>query len=145
MWPFWDRLIADFPGLRVVLLMLLRPPHEIAMSLTVRSKGQCSFSDALDLTAIHLRQMGEIWESWQGDRARVRFVEPVLAEDLRQAAERCGLAWRQEALAAFMTRLASTSNPWSWNTRHSACSTDSPGWRPPIGQRAVRGDGSETR
>jgi len=78
--------------------MLLRPPHEIAMSLFVRGKGHCSFSDALDLTAIHLRQMGEIWESWQGDRARVRFVNAVFGDDLRQAAELCGLSWQQDVL-----------------------------------------------
>jgi hypothetical protein len=99
LWPFWNRVIAGFPGLRVVLVMLLRPPHEIAMSLFVRGKGKCSFSDALDLTAIHLHQLGEIWKGWQGDRARVRFVNDVFSDDLRQAAELCGLSWQQEVLA----------------------------------------------
>src|SRR5262249_54772188 len=41
-WPFWRRVLEDFPGLRVVPVSLVRSPHEIAMSLVSRRKGWCS-------------------------------------------------------------------------------------------------------
>ena len=38
-WPFWQRVLTEFRQLRVVLIPLLRSPHEIAMSLCTRGDG----------------------------------------------------------------------------------------------------------
>ena len=37
LWPFWERVLTDFPTVRVAPVALLRSPHEIAMSLCSRS------------------------------------------------------------------------------------------------------------
>jgi GT2 family glycosyltransferase len=99
LWPFWLRVLSQFTGLRTVLLMLLRSPHEIAMSVFARGRGNYAYRDALDVAAIHLRQMSDIWDSWRQDRAVVRFDGATMADDLRRAAQQCGLGWRDEVLA----------------------------------------------
>ena len=96
LWPFWEQVFRGFPGLRVVPLILLRSPHEIAMSIFTRAKGHYSYQDALDVTAVTLRRLQEIRRHWAGEQALVRFDPRVFAEDLRSAAKTCHLAWHDE-------------------------------------------------
>jgi hypothetical protein len=97
LWPYWSQVIGSFPGLNVVLLTLLRSPHEIAMSIFVRGKGQYTYHDALEVTAVNFRRIREICRGWKGRQARVRFDPQFYEQDLRKAAATCGLAWCQEA------------------------------------------------
>jgi hypothetical protein len=96
LWPFWEEVFRGFPGLRVVPLILLRSPHEIAMSIFTRGKGRCSYQDALDVTAVTLWRLQEIRHRWAGEQVLVRFDPRVFAEDLRSAAKTCHLAWHDE-------------------------------------------------
>jgi chromosome segregation ATPase len=103
-WPFWTRVFSAFPGLRVVPLIVLRSPHEIAMSIFTRSKGRFAYPDALDVTAVHFKRLIEIQENWPGASALVRNDVQVLGEDLRRAAGTCGLPWSDEICAAVYDR-----------------------------------------
>ena len=96
LWPFWHEALSQFPGLRVILLTLLRSPHEIAMSIFMRGKGQYTYHDALNVTAMYLRRIQDIYNTWDGEHAVVRFDTRVYAEDMRIASEKCGLPWRNE-------------------------------------------------
>ncbi len=93
LWPFWSRVLAEFPGLRIVPLFVLRSPHEVAMSIFRRSQGVFSYHDVLEATAVHLTRMWSIWESWAARRALVRFDPRYYAEDLSRTATICGLPW----------------------------------------------------
>ncbi|MBN2475437.1 MAG: hypothetical protein JXB62_12570 [Pirellulales bacterium] len=97
-WPFWKQVIARLDGLRVVPLFVMRSPHEIAMSMFARGPGKVSYATGLDLALVHMKRMREIRDTWQGDRALVRFDSRTLAEDLRRAAATCGLPWRDDVL-----------------------------------------------
>jgi hypothetical protein len=96
LWPFWSRVFADFPDLRVVPVFLVRSPHEIAMSMFTRAKGRFSYRDALDVTAVSLKCLRDIRNSWPGEQVLVRFDPRVLADDMRQAAKVLGLDWSEE-------------------------------------------------
>lgn len=61
-WPFWQQILAGFPEVRVVPLVLLRSPHEIAMSLVTRRAGWIGYWDSLDVAAVHLRRQKLILE-----------------------------------------------------------------------------------
>jgi hypothetical protein len=98
LWPFWERVFAGFPELRIVLVTMVRSPHEVAMSIFRRSGGEIPYPTALDVTAVHFERMLEILDRWPGDRALVRFDMRVFRDDLRRAAAVCGLPWRDEAL-----------------------------------------------
>ena len=98
-WPYWQRVFAEFPGLRIVPVLVLRSPHEIAMSIFVRSRGNLSYNDALDVTAVHYKRLHHILEHWGGDRAVVRFDPRVFAEDMQRVASTCNLAWNEEAFS----------------------------------------------
>ena len=98
-WPFWQRVLAGLPELRIVPLVLLRGPHEIAMSIFRRSQGDRDYHQALDVTAVHFRRMKEIIDQWPGSSAVVQFDPAVYGAQARQAAELCGLAWSDAALA----------------------------------------------
>jgi hypothetical protein len=98
LWPFWERVLAGFPDLRIVLLTMVRSPHEIAMSIFKRGGGEIPYTTALDVTAVHFERMLEILDQWPGDRALVRFDMRVFAGDLREAARVCGLPWREEVV-----------------------------------------------
>lgn len=93
LWPFWEAVFARIPGLRIVPLFILRSPHEVAMSLFMRSRGNLAYRDVLDVTAVHFRRMQAIRRSWTGEQARVRFDLPLFANDLRQATDLIGLPW----------------------------------------------------
>ena len=99
LWPFWNHVFSGFAGLNIVPVFLLRSPHEIAMSLFMRSKGAIGYYDALDVTAIHYRQMNVILDSWNGEIAVVQFDPQVLMEDLRKLSKICNLAWSDEFLS----------------------------------------------
>ena len=96
LWPYWNRVLGGFPGLRVVLLTLLRSPHEVAMSIFSRGKGRYGYQDALDVTAVNLRRLQEIRRHWAGQQALVRFDPRVVKEDLRNAADACHLPWHED-------------------------------------------------
>jgi hypothetical protein len=85
--------------LRVVPIVLVRSPHEIAMSIFLRSKGMLDYCDALDVTAVHYKRMNCILDSWQGEHAVVRFDPRVFTEDLRRAVEVCHLAWQEDVFS----------------------------------------------
>ncbi len=95
-WPFWQEVFRRIPGLRVIPLVLLRSPHEIAMSIFMRSKGRFDYFDALDVTAVHFQRIKAILADWPGPLARVRFLPEHFVEDLRAACRLFGLAWRDE-------------------------------------------------
>ena len=98
-WPFWRNVLRDFPGLRVIGVFLLRSPHEIAMSMFQRSRGICSYEDALDIVAVHYRRMLEIFDTWRGDRAVLQFEPRLFAEQAPHTMELCGLKWDESAFA----------------------------------------------
>jgi len=98
-WPFWVEVFRRFPGLRVVPVVLLRSPHEIAMSIFMRSQGRFDYWDALDVTAAHFQRIGAILADWPGSLARVRFLPEYFTEDLRATCRLLDLAWREEVYA----------------------------------------------
>ena len=95
-WPFWLEVFRRIPGLRVIPVLLLRSPHEIAMSIFMRSKGRLDYCDALDVTAVHFKRMHAILADWPGPLARIRFLPEYFAEDLRATCRLLGLAWSEE-------------------------------------------------
>ena len=96
LWPFWAEVFRRMPGLRVIPVLLLRSPHEIAMSMFMRSKGRIDYCDALDVTAAHYKRMRAILADWPGLLARIRFLPEYFAEDLRAACRLLGLEWNEE-------------------------------------------------
>ncbi len=95
-WPFWQEVLSAFPGLGVFPVVLLRSPHEIAMSLFSRSKGEHSYKSCLEVTAVHLGRIGSIVAQWPGSVPRARFGGAHFASDLAEAARHCGLGWDPE-------------------------------------------------
>ena len=95
-WPFWMEVFGRICGLRVVPLVLLRSPHEIAMSIFMRSQGRYDYGDALDVTAAHYKRIAAIAADWPGPLARVRFLPDYFVADLRAASGLLGLAWDEE-------------------------------------------------
>jgi hypothetical protein len=95
-WPFWQQVLSAFPGLRVLPVVLLRSPHEIAMSLFTRSKGEHDYKSCLEVTAVHLGRLGSIVDQWPVPVPRVRFGGAHYASDLAEAARQCGLIWDPE-------------------------------------------------
>ncbi len=98
-WPYWQRVFAGLPELRVVPLFLVRGPHEIAMSIFRRSQGDRDYAQALDVTAVHFRRMKDICDQWSGPWCVVQFDPQVCGLQLRRAAELCGLNWSDSAFA----------------------------------------------
>ncbi len=102
-WPFWRQVLEAFPTLRVVVVPLLRSPHEIAMSLCTRSESLLGYWRVLDLTAVHFQAMKAILEvEGQASSAAVRFGHESYLDDLAGAARSCGLTWNEhDALRVF--------------------------------------------
>ena len=112
LWPYWGPVVQSFSDVaRPVLLMLLRSPHEIAMSIFTRSKGICGYYDALDVTAVHLARMEAIATDWPGEVAVVRFDPRVYRDDLQNAAAVCRLTWEDAALDDVYDPLARHHDP----------------------------------
>jgi hypothetical protein len=94
-WPFWREVLREFPSLRVVVVPLLRSPHEIAMSLCTRSQGAYGYWSSLDLVAVHFKRMKAIMEAEEQCSKVVRFGSPGFQDDLQEAARHCGLTWNE--------------------------------------------------
>ena len=121
LWPFWRQVFSEFAGLRVMPLVLIRSPHEIAMSLFARSNGTIAYANALDVTTVHLKRLGEIRDSWTGQQAVVRFDVRTFREDLRCAVAMCGLRWNDAVFDELTMRPASTTNPPLLPTSRNRC------------------------
>jgi hypothetical protein len=92
-WPFWRRVLGEMPGLNVVPVMLVRSPHEIATSLFLRSQGDVSYRQALELVEVHFKRMQAIRAEFGGDVPLVCFDPRTLMDEARRAVQRCGLRW----------------------------------------------------
>ena len=95
-WPFWRQVLEAFPDLIIAPVILLRSPHEIAMSLFDRRSGRCGYWGFLDLVAIHLRRAEAIIAEWKEPVPTVRFGTSTFLDDMAVAATHCGLPWNQE-------------------------------------------------
>jgi len=101
-WPFWRQVLQEFHSIRVVVVPLLRSPHEIAMSLCTRSEGALGYWSSLDLTAVHFGRTKAILESVNQATRAVGFGSESFLHDLAEAARFCGLSWNKEdALRVF--------------------------------------------
>ena len=96
-WPFWRQVVEEFHSLRVVVVPLLRSPHEIAMSLCTRSDGALGYWASLDLVAVHFGRMKAILESVNQATGAIRFGSESFLDDIAEAARFCGLSWNNEA------------------------------------------------
>jgi hypothetical protein len=92
-WPFWERVLEGFPGLRVVTVGLVRSPHEIAMSLVTRRSGLIGYWSALDVTAIHMLRMKQILQARSGHPGCVCFGDASFLTALQDVVRQCGLTW----------------------------------------------------
>jgi len=97
-WPFWERVLEGFPGLRVVTVGLLRSPHEIAMSLVTRRNGWVGYWSALDVVAVHLLQIKQILEARSEHPGYVCFGDPSYLPALRHVVTQCGLTWDDDVV-----------------------------------------------
>ena len=77
-------------------ILLLRSPHEIAMSLFTRSRSEHSYRTCLDVTAVHLRRLAAIVNGWPEPVARVIFGGRHYEDELARAVTSCGLDWDPE-------------------------------------------------
>jgi hypothetical protein len=102
LWPFWQRVLQSFPAVRVIPLLILRSPHEIAMSLCRRSPGWVAYWDGMDRVAVHLRRAREIVEGWSEPVPTVRFGDTSYLSDLAHAVAHCGLVWDEEKARALI-------------------------------------------
>ena len=101
-WPFWRQVLREFHSLRVVVVPLLRSPHEIAMSLCTRSDGALGYWASLDLIAVHFGRMKAVLESENQATRAIGFGSESFLDDLAEAARFCGLSWNKEdALRVF--------------------------------------------
>lgn len=92
-WPFWRRVLESFGDIEVTPVALLRSPHEIAMSLCTRSRGNMSYWSAMDVVGVHFARMKSVVAE-AGDAARiVRFGTPHFMSDARNLVESSGLRW----------------------------------------------------
>jgi hypothetical protein len=92
-WPYWQRVLEAFPGVRVVPVNLLRSPHEIAMSLVTRRYGWIGYWASLDVVAVHLRRQQAILKAWGQPARGVCFGSPTFMEALVEVTHQCGLRW----------------------------------------------------
>lgn len=96
-WPFWRQVFQTVEDIEIQPVMLVRSPHEIAMSLCVRANknvgGALPYWTALDLTDIHLTRMRLIAEEFPEKPPVARFATPCFWDDMRKLVDRCGLTW----------------------------------------------------
>ncbi len=145
-WPFWERVLAMFPGLRVVPVVLLRSPHEIAMSVFSRSQGQHGYQSSLDVTAVHLGRLRSIVERWSEPVPRVRLGGIHYESDLAEAARRCGLSWDPERSERLLDRSCVHQNPAkivhpAQRLYDSLCAEEGPADDPPSNLAIIEADG----
>ncbi len=84
-WPFWRQVLQQFDSLRVIVVPLLRSPHEIAMSLCTRSDGELGYWASLDLTAVHFGRMKAVLESTNQATPAIGFGSASFFDDLAEA------------------------------------------------------------
>jgi hypothetical protein len=92
-WPFWRRVLTAFPEVRVAPIVLLRSPHEMAMSLFKGREGQCGYRTALDVIAVHLHRLRALVQDWPIPVPRVHFGDDRFFDSLAGAVRWCGLSW----------------------------------------------------
>jgi len=92
-WPFWQQVFQRIENLEVIPMVLLRSPHEIAMSLCSRTKGLYPYWDALDLTGVHLARLKAIADEREQGAPVARFGSPHYRADLQRLTATCGLTW----------------------------------------------------
>jgi hypothetical protein len=92
-WPFWQRVLADFPQVRVIPFGLVRSPHEIAMSMVTRRKGWRGYWTTLDVISVHLRRLKRILDSSVDAAPTICFGSPSYLKTLEAAVLHCGLNW----------------------------------------------------
>jgi len=94
-WPFWRQVVEEFHTLRVVVVPLLRSPHEIAMSLCTRSAGALGYWASLDLIAVHFGRIRAILEGVNQATRAIGFGSESFLQELAEAAQFCGLTWNE--------------------------------------------------
>lgn len=92
-WPFWKRVLESVEDVEVVPVALLRSPHEIAMSLCTRSRGEMPYWQAMDVVGVHLTRMKDAVAEAGGAARIVRFGTSHFRADLRSLVESTGVAW----------------------------------------------------
>lgn len=97
-WPFWRQVFERIEGVDVVAATLLRSPHEIAMSLCTRSRGDIPYWAALDAVGIHLQQLKAVHEELGVASHVVRFGTPHFWGDMKRLALACGLPWDDQTV-----------------------------------------------
>jgi len=97
-WPFWRMVFQRIENLEVVPAVLLRSPHEIAMSLCARTNGNYPYWTALDLVGVHLSRLKAIVDEHGGRTLVARFATPHFRPDLQEMAAACGLSWDDEVV-----------------------------------------------
>ncbi len=95
-WPFWQAVFQRIENLDVLPMILLRSPHEIAMSLCSRTNGLYPYWDALDLTGVHLARLKAVVDEWEPGAPVARFGSPHYWSDLQRLAATCGLPWDEQ-------------------------------------------------
>jgi len=110
-WPFWKRVLADFPNVPVVPVSILRSPHEIAMSLVTRRGGWLGYWTSLDVIAVHLRRQKLILESWEHRPPSLCFGSPSYLKTLEIAVSKCGLTWNTATVLDLFDRSCVHQSP----------------------------------
>ncbi len=117
-WPFWNRVLADFPDVAIVPISLVRSPHEIAMSIVNRGHGWRGYWTALDVTAVHLHRQKLILESVNHRRPSLCFGSPTYLKTLEIAVSECGLTWNTATVLDVFDRSCVHQSPAT--VRHEA-------------------------
>src|SRR5271166_6558382 len=138
-WPFWRQVLQEFHSLRVVVVPLLRSPHEIAMSLCTRSDGALGYWASLDMIAVHFGRMKAILESVNQATRAIRFGSGSFLDDLAEAARFCGLTWNEADALRVFDRACVHHEPATVVHEAQALYEELGGQRPPPGQSERNG------
>ena len=138
-WPFWRQVLQEFHSLRVVVVPLLRSPHEIAMSLCTRSEGALGYWSSLDLIAVHFGRMKAILENEKQASRAVRFGSEGFLDDLAEAARCCGLTWNEADALRVFDRACVHHEPATVVHEAQMLYEELGGQRPPLGQAERNG------
>ncbi|MGA2700830.1 MAG: hypothetical protein ABSH35_07010 [Isosphaeraceae bacterium] len=133
-WPFWRQVLQEFHSLRVVVVPLLRSPHEIAMSLCTRSDGALGYWASLDLIAVHFGRMKAILENENQATRAIGFGSESFLDDLAEAARFCGLSWNKEDALRVFDRTCVHHEPATVVHEAQMLYEELGGQRPPLGQ-----------
>ena len=95
-WNYWQHVFSQLPRLEVIPVFLLRPPIGIAASYARRANRPQVQNAMFDLIEIYLKRMLNIYDSWNGVKPVVRFMDEYYRSDLKTAIETCELVWNEE-------------------------------------------------